>query len=59
MNNGIKDTNIEVNFEIRKVKATDRTPTNEDFEKHFKKEDIEKAKSIFTTYDPINEKFYG
>jgi len=59
MSEKIKDTNIKVDFEIRKTKATDRTPTQSDFEKHFKKEDIAKAKEVFTTYDPINEKFYG
>ncbi|HDJ5765530.1 TPA: hypothetical protein PQY61_002648 [Staphylococcus aureus] len=55
----IKDTEIKLNFEIRKSKPTDRKPTREDFEKHFKKEDIEKAKELFSTYDPIAEKFYG
>ena len=45
----INGTEIKLNFEIRKVKETDRKPTQEDFERHFKKEDIEKAKEVFTT----------
>lgn len=55
----IKGTEIKIDFEIRKVKETDRKPTQEDFEKHFKKEDIAKAKEVFTTFDPIEEKFYS
>lgn len=55
----INGTEIKLNFEIRKVKETDRKPTQEDFERHFKKEDIEKAKEIFTTYDPVEKNFYG
>lgn len=55
----IKGTEIKLNFDIRKSKSTDRKPTQEDFENHFKKEDIPKAKELFTTYDPTEEKFYG
>ncbi|WP_281512359.1 hypothetical protein [Mammaliicoccus vitulinus] len=55
----INGTEIQINFGIRKVKDTDRKPTQEDFENHFKKEDIPTAKEIFTTYDPIEEKFHG
>ena len=55
----IKGTEIKIDFEIRKVKETDRKPTQEDFEKHFKKEDIAKAKEVFTTFDQIEEKFYS
>lgn len=55
----IKGTEIKVDFEIRKVKETDRKPTQADFEKHFKKEDIAQAKEVFSTFDPIEEKFYS
>ncbi|CPQ83204.1 Uncharacterised protein [Staphylococcus aureus] len=55
----INGTEIKLNFEIRKRKETDRKPTQEDFERHFKKEDIEKAKEVFTTYDPVEKNFYG
>nr|WP_172687246.1 hypothetical protein [Staphylococcus aureus] len=55
----INGTEIKLNFEIRKVKETDRKPTQKDFERHFKKEDIEKAKEVFTTYDPVEKNFYG
>ena len=55
----IKGTEIKLDFEIRKSKPTDRKPTQEDLEKHFKKEDIEKAKEVYSTYDPVAEKFYG
>ncbi|WP_181299877.1 hypothetical protein [Staphylococcus pasteuri] len=55
----IKDTNIKVEFSIRKRKPTDREPTTEDFKKHFKTEDIPKAQEVFTIYDPIEEKFYS
>lgn len=55
----IEGTEIKIDFQIRTLKPTDRKPTQEDFERHFRQEDIEKAKEIFTTYDPIEKKFYG
>lgn len=55
----INGTEIKLSFEIRKRKETDRKPTQEDFERHFKEEDIAKAKEVFTTYDPVEKNFYG
>ncbi|EGQ4407685.1 hypothetical protein O0I16_10785 [Staphylococcus pseudintermedius] len=56
----IEGTDIAITFGVeRKDTKNERTPTQEDFERHFKKEDIEKAKEIFTSYNVKTKKFSG
>lgn len=53
------NTGIGIEFEISIMKESERTPTEEDFKKHFGEEQIEEAKQIFTSYDPETETFKG
>lgn len=50
---------MNIKFEISRVTKDDRTPTEEDFKRHFKAENIEKEKKIFSTYNPKTKTFKG
>lgn len=50
---------MKVFYELSKMKSTDRKPTEEEYKRHFKKEEINKAKKLFTIYDPIEKVFKG
>lgn len=50
---------MKIVFEINKVTDDDRRATEEDYKRHFRPDEIEVAKEIFTTYNPKTGVFKG